>query len=879
MYNAFISYSHAADGKLAPALQTALEKFAKPWYKVRYLNVFRDEASLTASPHLWSNIQSALDESEYMIYMASPTSANSKWVVKEIEHWLATKSVDTILIALTEGDIFWDDSIGMFSNTTISLPEILKNNLIDEPFYVDFRNAKTQEDVSLNNPIFKKEVLKLAAHLHGKQPKDLASEEVSAHNRMIMVRNGVIGVLGLLLCFAIGAAWLANKNANEAKAQTKIATQQRDFSQANYLISEAQLQAEKDPTIALRLAQVALQKSRTSFIEETAYKIYHENVFYKLIGVKSKVTSEVAYSPDNHSILAGFEDKTARIIDLNGNILKEFKGHEGPVTAIAFSSKGNFVLSGSGGLVLLWDRDGNLLQKFPIKAAERITSVSFSADGQLILTSSWDQIVRLWNLKGKLISVIKDYKEYVYENYAVFSPDGKSILTCYNYKARLWNLEGKLLKEFIGHSSIITSIAFSPNGKYILTGANDLSAMLWKIDGTLLRVFQGHTEHGLHVAFSPDSKFILTGSRDRSVIMWDIQGNKIMNFIGHANDITSVSFSHDGKSVLTVSEDNTIRHWYLQGGLLHEFESEGYIVSLAISPDGASILSSSIDYSAILWGINGKPIHKFKGHSDFVNSVAFSPDGKTILTGSSDSTARIWGIDGTMLHILKGHSDIINSVAFSPDGKFILTGSSDKTALLWSTDGILIHSFTEHLASINSVAFSPDGQSILIGASDSSASLWNREGGIIRKFKVNSNAVSSVSFSPDGKQILLGGSKPLAGLWDINGNIIHEFKDDSDLNNSAESVTFSPNGKYILIDCYDGTIRLYNTSGCLLWKYYILSNRGEVATFSPDGKFIIGVSGYNIKIWDGNLIPLTDFLVSDKIEPLSSEQKKKYSIE
>ena len=67
MYNAFISYSQAADGRLAPALQTALEKFAKPWYKIRNLNIFLDAASLSASPHLWSNIQKALDESEYNV--------------------------------------------------------------------------------------------------------------------------------------------------------------------------------------------------------------------------------------------------------------------------------------------------------------------------------------------------------------------------------------------------------------------------------------------------------------------------------------------------------------------------------------------------------------------------------------------------------------------------------------------------------------------------------------------------------------------------------------------------------------------------------------------------------------------------------------------
>ena len=179
MYKAFISYSHSADSNLAPALQKALENFAKPWYKLRYLNIFRDEGSLSANPHLWTNIQEALDKSEYLIYMASSASASSKWVNKEVEYWIEKKSINTLFIALTEGEIVWDDEKKTFVNKDFnSLPAVLENKFTEEPFYIDFRNVRSGKDLSLHNPIFKKEVLKLAAPLHGKEPKDLASEEV-----------------------------------------------------------------------------------------------------------------------------------------------------------------------------------------------------------------------------------------------------------------------------------------------------------------------------------------------------------------------------------------------------------------------------------------------------------------------------------------------------------------------------------------------------------------------------------------------------------------------------------------------------------------------------------------------------------------------------
>lgn len=87
-YQAFISYSHAADNRLAPALQVALHKFAKPWYRRRAVHVFRDETNLLASPQLWKNIVRALDQSEYFILLASPEAARSKWIAQEVAHWL-----------------------------------------------------------------------------------------------------------------------------------------------------------------------------------------------------------------------------------------------------------------------------------------------------------------------------------------------------------------------------------------------------------------------------------------------------------------------------------------------------------------------------------------------------------------------------------------------------------------------------------------------------------------------------------------------------------------------------------------------------------------------------------------------------------------------
>ncbi|WP_222272985.1 TIR domain-containing protein [Modestobacter marinus] len=113
-YRAFISYSHAADGRLAPALQRALHRLAKPWYRLPAFRVFRDDTSLAATPALWSSIESALHASAFFILLASPRASASPWVNRELSWWIQNKPRNRLFIALTDGELNWDNHIGDF---------------------------------------------------------------------------------------------------------------------------------------------------------------------------------------------------------------------------------------------------------------------------------------------------------------------------------------------------------------------------------------------------------------------------------------------------------------------------------------------------------------------------------------------------------------------------------------------------------------------------------------------------------------------------------------------------------------------------------------------------------------------------------------------
>jgi hypothetical protein len=142
-YRAFLSYSHDEDIKLAAALWSSLSRFAKPWYRLRTMRIFRDKNNLAASSALWPTIDQALAQSEYLVLLACPSSAKSPGVQHEVEWWLQNKPTGKLLIGLTGGEIVWDEKARDFDwEKTVALPHCLKGSFGGEPLYANFSVAK-----------------------------------------------------------------------------------------------------------------------------------------------------------------------------------------------------------------------------------------------------------------------------------------------------------------------------------------------------------------------------------------------------------------------------------------------------------------------------------------------------------------------------------------------------------------------------------------------------------------------------------------------------------------------------------------------------------------------------------------------------------------
>ncbi|MEU8615759.1 TIR domain-containing protein, partial [Actinoplanes sp. NPDC048791] len=234
-YDAFISYSHAADGALAPTLQRGLQRLARPWHRRRALEVFRDQTGLGTSPALWSSIQKALAGSEYFVLLACPEAAGSRWVNQEIEAWLADHPVDRLLPVVTSGEWVWDSARGDFDwERSTAVPPALRGVFQEEPRHLDLRWARSESELDLRHGRFRDAVAELAASIHGVSKEDLDSEDVARHRGMIRLRRGVLAIVGLLLvlagvtgALAVRNARTANASAVEASRQQQIADQHR----------------------------------------------------------------------------------------------------------------------------------------------------------------------------------------------------------------------------------------------------------------------------------------------------------------------------------------------------------------------------------------------------------------------------------------------------------------------------------------------------------------------------------------------------------------------------------------------------------------------------------------------------------------------------
>jgi len=902
-YKAFISYAHTAEGGVAPALQTALQRIAKPWHRLRSFSIFRDQTNLAATPQLWSNIEQALLQCEYLILLLSPEAARSPWVAKEIVCWLEHRPAERILLVLTAGDLAWSTNSQDFDwDRSSSVPLSLRGVFDQEPYFTDLRHAGSLGELSLQNPRFRDRIVPLAATLHGLPANDLASEELRQHRKTkLLVRVAIISLL-MLAAVAIGAALWATR-------QRGIAIDQRNnalLTQSRFLadLSRQQLRHGAGAT-AVRLALEALptdpanpDRPWSPAAEGALYNAMMSAWEFAVLEGHDLGVRLARFSHDDRLLVTVENRGRAMVWDLASGtkLFSVGDGEEDNILHAAFSPDGRHLLTGSReGRVRLFDSGkGGLVREFvnreprigiqqgEVSPEQARTLGLDEGKGTVVREVSAGSAAKRAGLQVGDVLIAVDGRPV--ETFTTLRPPFRhsragepAVVQLYRAgEVRQLTVVPELFEEQKASPLEIARVGFSPDGS--LVHATDARVFFWNAkDGTPAgALFPGtHRIEVLKYLASGSHLFIAAGAIEQTFPqLWDTRTLEqvlaldisVLNAEGNFSDsdgpkyvIDNADISADGKRIVTTSYAT---------GALWDAESQALIARLPsgreprFSPDGGHIATTQ-GWNANLWnGRDGKEIVVFFGHKGNVHSVNFSPDGRHLVTASEDKTARIWNIEtGRELAILRGHGEEVTGALFSHDGKTLLTLSDDQSARLWRFNAFEQSVTNPPSSRFGSLKISRDGQRRIVASRDKKRiEVWDSDRALPLALSGHDSRIVALSISPDGRYVF-SVCEQSRYLWNAEtGQLIkripREEAEPNVFHPRADGV-FSPDGQRLVARATSGETVLWEPDSGKAIKTIDPSGAVTVAEFSEDGRRLVTSADGSSMVWnaeDGQLL-------------------------
>lgn len=448
-------------------------------------------------------------------------------------------------------------------------------------------------------------------------------------------------------------------------------------------------------------------------------------------------------------------------------------------------------------------------------------------------------------------------------NAVAFSPDGRFAVTGANDGlAILWSTEtGAAVHRFIGHEWMVKAVAVSPkSGRFVASSGVDNTARIWDLaTAKQLFVYKEHTSIVYSVAFSPDENLMLTGSADNTAKLWERETGKTLRVFEHPNTVLAVAYAADGQHIVTACEDGFVRLWDLSSTAEPQLfkNPAGRIESVALSTDGSMLAASGGDNVVRVWNLrSGAAPQELQGHTSRVNSVVFSADSRQLISASWDGTARIW--DTATYRQLRILSHRLNKdgttnqdatvAAFSSNGQKIITGGRDNTALLWDAEsGQLSRRFQGNAFNDVQSAVSPDGRWLAVDIGGGFVTLWDLSTGQQTRFLGKETSFGfkrglAFAFTADSRYLALAAGKTVQ-LWDVNtGQAAQEFPNlHSD---DITSIAFSSDGKFFVTGSWDKSARIWNREiGEALTPPLAQKYPVHAVAISPDNSFVLTGNG------------------------------------
>ena len=879
-YDGFISYSHARDGRLAPALQRGLHRFAKPWYRRRALRVFRDETNLAADPGLWSSIEQALASSRFFILLASPDAAGSKWVDKEVRWWRSHKPLANLLVVLTDGDLVWDDIAGDFDwNRTTAVPMAVKGGFREEPHYIDLRWARTAEHLSLTDPRFRGCVADLAVPLHGQSKDALFGEDVRQHRRTVRLAGSAIAALTVLTLLAASLAVIARSNQRTAERRGRLAT-------SRYLASQADAASGSQPDLSILLSMAARQteetlEARRSLLGQAGQR---KGVIRLLAGHASPVAG-VVFNPRRPMMVSVGNDGTILLWDTKGYASLGRLDGGGAASGAAFSPDGQTLAVAGEHSTVLWDVAGKSRKRSLPGHQGQVLGLAYSHDGRLLASGGWDGRVVVWDLQGDgNPTVITDQPGPVTS--VAFSRDGTLAWGGADKKVSRSRWDGtrwQPLPPLSGHQGPVLSVAFSPDGTRLASGGGDGSVLVWDAlrPARPRTLTKGDLAWVMSIAFSPDGATLASARNDHTIILWDMKSGfpRRPPLTSHTDQVASVAFSPDGSTLASGGADRLVIMWDARGRDLLRDHSD-LVQTVAFSRDGTMLASGGMDGKIVIWDVAGhRPLRSGTAQVP-VQAVAFSPDGRTLASASSRGV-QLWDAsDLATPSTLPGTESGGSALAFSPVGQRLAVASAS-TVTLWDLAPAPPEPGRSrpHPTTVNSLAFGPDGKTVASADRNGNLAVWEVDDPANGTAWKVSGSVETVAFSPDDRTLASGGLDKNITLWDVARHTATATLTGHTA--QVQSLAFSPDGTTLASAGFDRTIILWDVGSktqLATWGGQI-DQVGDLA-FSPDGGTL--ASGGNrgaVILWEVGLGAIHHHLCGIVGRDLTDAERARFLLE
>jgi WD40 repeat protein len=473
----------------------------------------------------------------------------------------------------------------------------------------------------------------------------------------------------------------------------------------------------------------------------------------------------LAFGPGGRRLAAACGYRTVRLWDLDAR--REhlvLPGDPGDPWRVAFSPNGGLLAIAYndlddtrmpvGGVIHIRDTaDGK--EVLVLRGHQHyVTSVAFHPDGSRLVSGSYDQTAKIWDLEtGQEVLTLGNHAGGIHG--VAFTGDGTGILTAQGnipssrirldlprprYGVKFWtavpwseptsppaSLTHRGRRG--AHDGPVTCVACSPDGRQVLSGGFDRQVDLWDVEqGVLLRRLSGHGHVVWTVAFSPDGRRGISGSEDRTLRLWDLKtGQQLQRLEGHRGVISSVAFLPDGRHVISGAWDGTARLWDLETAKeVGQFKTVAPVLSLALTRDGKHVLFGSNDGKLRYWDVRTRTeVRAFPGPANYVEGVALTGDGQRAMASAADGLIHVYdAASGREGKPLRGHTAKVDCVVLSPDGSRVLSCGEDKTVRLWdlATGRELARGYGS--AKVRWVAFSPDGRHAVSACYDGAVGWW-----------------------------------------------------------------------------------------------------------------------------------------------------------